>query len=458
MKDKSLTMLALPPDTARLEPEAPAFQPVRLLEVELSQPLPSISAYDARTERCYQRAQVLVRLHTRPLGLVDLHLDEDGLSAAAYADQIWQDLRQAINDHLRQDGLPEMTGLTVAGLPYSEEPTCLRKRNQFLAEPPFVTVVVPTRDRTEQLATCLPSLVALEYPRYEIIVVDNAPQTSATADLIGQHYSHLPHVRYVREDRPGRPWARNCGMRHAQGEIVAYTDDDAVADPHWLAELARGFQTTDNVACVTGLALPAELETQAQVWFEHFGGFSKGFSERIFDLTEHRPANWLYPYSAGIFGAGVNMAFKTSALRALGGFDPAFGNGQDIEAFFRVIIRGYRLVYEPGALIYHSHRKDYSALKKQLYRYGVALTAFVTKCIIDDPKRVFDIGRKLPYGLFYALSSKSSKNYKKGSSYPPELTRIELKGMLYGPLAYFRSRWHVRQTIRQSGPLAVHAK
>jgi glycosyltransferase involved in cell wall biosynthesis len=121
----------------------------------------------------------------------------------------------------------------------------------------------------------LRALLALDYPRYEIIVVDNAPSTSATADFIRQTYRDVPQVRYVREDRPGLSWARNCGLMAARGEIVAFTDDDVVLDPYWLIELVKAFHVADDVMCVTGLVLPLELETPAQFLLEEFGGLAR---------------------------------------------------------------------------------------------------------------------------------------------------------------------------------------
>src|SRR5262249_16734111 len=145
---------------------------------------------------------------------------------------------------------------------------CLQEREQFLAHAPFVSVIVPTRDRPEQIRRCLQLLMALEYPRYEIIVVDNAPSTSATADFIQQNYHDVSRVRYTREARPGRCLALNSGMMAAQGEILAFTDDDVVIDRYWLVELVRGFSRADDVVCVTGIVLPLELEAPAQLWFE----------------------------------------------------------------------------------------------------------------------------------------------------------------------------------------------
>src|SRR5438105_5250436 len=87
------------------------FIPVRIVEVELEQPLPTLPAFDDKKGRCYQRARCLVRLHTQPLGLVDFTFDTDELSPDEYASRIWQALGEQINAHLREDGLPEVTTL-----------------------------------------------------------------------------------------------------------------------------------------------------------------------------------------------------------------------------------------------------------------------------------------------------------------------------------------------------------
>lgn len=437
------------PEAAALVAQVPDFAPARILEIEVGQQLPDVSAFDEKTGRHYQRAKCLVRLHTQPLGMVELQLAENGVSADEYAPHIWRALSEKINEHLRQDGLPEVTRLSAMGLSDSSALACLEKRERFVVQAPFVSVIVPTRDRPEQMQACLQLLMALHYPWYEIIVVDNAPSTSATADFIRQNYRDAPQVRYIREDRPGRCLALNCGMMAAQGEILAFTDDDVVVDRYWLVELVRGYSRADDVACVTGLVLPLELETPAQFWIEEYGGFSKGLTRRVFDMGESHPKTLLYPYTAGRFGTGANMSFRTTFLRSVGGFDLALGagslaqGGEDLAAFFQVVTRGYRLVYEPAALLYHPHRRDYMALRKQIYGYGVGLTAYLTKILLDTPRLLFDLIPKLPYGLFFILSGRSPKNSKKSAHYPKALTTLELKGVLYGPFAYMRSRWTV---------------
>jgi GT2 family glycosyltransferase len=458
--DSSLSKREEPP---RYEPEAPGFKPLRILEVEISQPLPAVSAVDVATSHKYERALALVRLHTQPLGVVELQLDKDGLTAEACARQIWQALRAEIIVHLRRDGWLEPAALEATGMPSAGRPPCLHERDRLLANAPFVSVVVATHDRPASLAACLRSLVSLDYPNYEIIVVDNAPRTGATADVVRHTYGTVAQVHYAREDRPGLAFAHNRGLRDVHADIVAFTDDDVVADRHWLTGLVRGFSVAENVACVTGMIFPLELQMPAQVWIEQYGGFSKGCTRRVFNLAENRPKNPLFPYAAGAFGSGANMAFRTSVLRAIGGFDPALGagsrarGGDDLAAFFGVISAGYTLVYEPAAIVHHRHHRNYDDLRQQMYGYGVSLTAYLAKSLLDKPGLFLDVAVRIPHGLVYALSPRSPKNRRKRVDYPRELTTLEQKGMLYGPFAYMRSRWQTR-TMRPRGSLRSAAK
>jgi GT2 family glycosyltransferase len=429
------------------------YSPVRVIEIDLEHPLPTISAFDEKKESHYQHACCLVRLHEQSLGLVELKFDEDELSADEYVPQIWQNLHVQINEHLRQDGLPSVTTLPSKGLSMSSTPLCIEMREQFLTHAPFVSIIISTHDRPERLAKCLKSFMSLCYPQYEIIIVDNAPSTNATADLVQTLSQDMPLIRYVREDAPGLSWARNRGIKVARGEILAFTDDDVVVDPYWLVGLARGFEVAEDVACVTGLILPLELETPAQILFEEYGGFNKGFNRRIFksDRRDYYAEMPLYPYVPGRFGSGASMAFTADFLRKIGGFDLALGsngpsrNGQDIAMFLMVILKGYKLVYQPESLLYHLHRSDYEGLRKQIYYYGVAITAFLTKIVLENPLRFFDLMAKVPYGFFFILNSRSPKNKKRSERYPKELIALERKGMLFGPLAYIVSRRKLSQ-------------
>jgi GT2 family glycosyltransferase len=432
----------------------PPFEPVRLLEVELAGQIPRVSTPPAPGAR-HRRAQALVRLHTRPLGLVRLELGDHGLESTELAERIWSDLAGEINRHLLADNVPALDFLPTAGISSASLPLCVKQRRQALRRAPFVSVAIATRDRPGMLADCLDSLVALEYPSYEILVVDNAPGTDTTQELVRTRYSSRPGppVRYIHEPRPGLAAAHNRGVRETSAEIIAFTDDDVVVDRFWLLELVRRFES-QRVGCVTGMILPLELETPAQVWLEQYGGFSKGFDDALFDLDENRPAAPLFPYTAGTFGSGASMAFRTDVLRLIGGFDPAIGagtlalGGDDLAAFFDVVAAGYGVAYAPAALVRHRHRRDYESLRRQAYGYGVGLTAFLTKTVLDRPTRLLEIARRMPRGLAHALRPTSEKNAGKQADYPQQLTRLELKGMVHGPTAYIRSR---RARPRRSG-------
>jgi glycosyltransferase involved in cell wall biosynthesis len=457
-------MLVSKSEIPTIQDSIPELAPARILEIELGEPLAALSAVDERNGKRYQRALCLVRLHTIPLGVVELQFTESQIAPSVYAQQVWNGLSAAINEHLQADALPAVSGLDAAGIPCPGGPRCMEERAQFFASAPFVSVIVPTHNRPETLDGCVRSLAQLHYPSYEVIVVDNAPRSSATADLVREISAEYPCVRYLLEDRPGVSWARNSGMMAARGEILAFTDDDVVVDRYWLIELVRGFTRANNVACVTGYNLPLELETPAQFWYEEYGGaywFQKqqgtrwGFKREIYDNREHRASMSLYPYRAGMFGCGASMAFTATFLRGIHGFDPALGgNGparcaQDIAVFFQVIMRGYTLVYEPASLVYHLHRSTFSALRKQIYNYGVGLTAYLTRNVLERPLLLFDMLGKAVYAGVAFLRGRRQPKHVHSPHYPSELSKLKLKGMLYGPLAYLQSRRVARRVRRQ---------
>jgi GT2 family glycosyltransferase len=148
-----------------------------------------------------------------------------------------------------------------------------------------------------------------------------------------------------------------------------------------------------------------------------------------------------------LFGTGNNFAFRTAALREIGGFDPALGNGtpalggEDSEVLLRAVLTGHTVVYQPKAIVMHAHRPDLEGLRRQLYAYGAGLSAYLVKTLLSNPRLIGAFARKLPTGLWFALGSGSPKNANKTAAYPSELTWIERRGVLYGPIGYLRSRW-----------------
>jgi GT2 family glycosyltransferase len=282
-------------------------------------------------------------------------------------------------------------------------------------------------------------------------VVDNAPTSDSTERLVRERFGDADAaVTYVREPTPGLAVAHNRGVASAHGEILAFTDDDVVVDQDWLAAIAEGFASGDRVGCVTGLIVPGELETRAQAVLEARGGFAKGFARRYYDLR-HPSDDRLFPFSAGRLGSGANMAFSASLLRELGGFDPAIGagtlarGGDDLLAFFRTITAGYGLVYQPDALVWHHHRRAEAALATQAFGYGTGLSAYLTSALVHEPGTLPALLRRVPRGVAHALAR--TRPVGQGPTvWPRRLSTLERRGLLYGPFAYARSRWHMRRT------------
>lgn len=246
-------------------------------------------------------------------------------------------------------------------------------------ESPSVSVVVCTRDRPSDLRRCLASLLACGPRAAEIIVVDNAPSTDATFDVVRA----FPQVRYLREPCPGLSHARNAGARAASGEVVAYTDDDVEVRPDWIGSLARPF-ADPSVACVTGIVVPADLGSDAACIFEFdIGGFGREFSVRRFDASFLRRTWWQSP-DVWQIGAGANMAIRRSAFARVGLFDTRLGAGasgcsEDSELWFRLLRAGLLCHYDPGVVVFHHHRADRGSLARQLRAYtrGHVVALFV---------------------------------------------------------------------------------
>ena len=249
---------------------------------------------------------------------------------------------------------------------------------------PTVTVIVCTRDRADQLRSALTSVLELDYPAFDVVVVDNAGATDATRELIRTEFAD-PRVRAVSEPVPGLSRARNTGLLAATGEIVAYTDDDVIVDRHWLTGLVAGFARADDVSLVTGLVPSGELRTAVQRYFDDRVSWSGNIVARQFRLAEPPADLPAFPFSVGEFGTGANFALRRTVALEMGGFDTAFGvgsrtgGGEDLDIFTRVLFRGDALVVEPSALVWHRHRSDLDALRAQAVGYGSGLGAWLTK-------------------------------------------------------------------------------
>lgn len=428
------------------EPGIDKVASVRLVQIDLAEPLPTIAPGTA------EWAQLLVTMHGQPLGVVPADLRGGALGPAELRATVDAALGDLVQEHLSYDA----SGGPDPDRADGSTPRCLR---DLRPDPgaPMVSVVVPTRDRAEQLAVCLDSLLHVDYPAFEVLVVDNAPADDATRRMVEEKFGSDPRVRYLRDERPGASLARNLGTRAARGDIVAFTDDDAIVDPSWLAALVAGFADDPQVMCVAGLTLPTELDTPAQVAFELYGGMTCGFRRRVYDLGAHRGDTLLYPYTAGVFGASNNVAFRRLPFLARGGFDTALGpatptfGAEDLDSFLSVIMGGDRILYEPRAVVRHEHRRSFPELYWQVFTYSAGFTALLLKWALTDRRVAVDLARRVPRLLPAAFLAAHRSGAEAGcGDYPPQLRWLERFGYLYGPVAYTRSRIRPRRTARNA--------
>jgi GT2 family glycosyltransferase len=328
----------------------------------------------------------------------------------------------------------------ISALPEAQEPP------PGPAEP--FTVIVCTRERPAMLKTCLESLRRLEYPAFDVLVVDNGSRTPQTRNVVEGMAD--PRFRYAFEPRAGLSIARNTGVRLAGNSYLAFTDDDVVVDPHWLTGLMAGFQRSPDVELVTGAVPTAQLESPAQAYFDQRVGWASDLPAQLFSLEQPPPGDALFPFRFGSYGTGANFAVKRESVLGLGGFDELLGvgsrtgGGEDIDYFVRALLADAALAREPGAIVWHLHRRDVSDLRKQIADYGLGLGAVIAKLAFS---------RRLPMVLLRV--SNGYRQARAMTTVPTStdvdwraLRRAELFGIVKGAFVYVTSRMRARFTQR----------
>ena len=226
-----------------------------------------------------------------------------------------------------------------------------------------ITLIVCTRNRATHLQLTLEALSRLQASEpWQLIIVNNG-STDATQDLLDHFAERDPmHVILVQEAVPGVANAQNAGLKHASGDILAFTDDDCYPEPDYLERVRECFLETpiDYLGGRVLLYDPQDAPVTIQT------------RETRVNLSP----NCYIP--AGIIH-GAAFAFTRNAIDALGGFDPAWGpggalnSGNDIDALIRCSALGFRGAYDPRPVVYHHHRRRWGAdVDQVLKRYDVS--------------------------------------------------------------------------------------
>ncbi len=410
-------------------PRVPGFQRTRVVSVELTQPISDVAAAG------YQAVLALMRLGGFPIGYVTSTVT-DGVCDGGR-------LRRRAIDTLSE---PIARQLAVNAV-------------HTLARPlPSVTVAICTRDRAADLARCLDAVDALSPQPDEVIVVDNGSQDDAVREVVAQHQ----RARYVLEPQPGLDRARNRAIAESHGDIIAFTDDDVVVDPLWIAALQKSFADDPQVQAITGLVMPLELETPAQALFERYGGFGRGLSRRFYHVDRRAGERAAQLHGGtGKFGTGANMAFRRALFTQIGLFDPALdvgtvtNGGGDLDMFFRVLQAGHTLRYEPSAIVWHRHRRSYAELRRQIANNGVGFYSYLVRNALAFPSERGDLIWLGGWWLWYWNIRRLLTSFLKPGKFPRDLIVAELSGSFVGLTRYFRAR---RAAGADNAPLALQRR
>jgi glycosyltransferase involved in cell wall biosynthesis len=247
---------------------------------------------------------------------------------------------------------------------------------------PKVSVVVACYNGERTLRACLDSLQRLDYPDYELILVDDG-STDATAQIA----SNRPNLRYIRHPQNlGLSVARNTGTAAAKGEIVAFTDADCRADPDWLYYLVGDLLESDFAAIGGPNLLPPEDSLIAAAVMVSPGG----------------PAHVMLTDRQAEHIPGCNMAFYKWALDEVGGFDPIFHKaGDDVDLCWRLQQVGHKIGFSPAGFVWHYRRSTIGEYLKQQRGYGEAEALLVRK----HPEYFNFFGSSVWRGRIYGASS-----------------------------------------------------
>ncbi len=255
-----------------------------------------------------------------------------------------------------------------------------------LVELPSFSVIVCTHNGGERIVACLLALRHLVYPNYEVVVVDDG-STDDTAELV----RGFDEVRLIESKRCGLSAARNRGAHEAQGDIIAYTDDDCEPDIHWLRWLAFAFEQGGWDACGGPNLAPHPKVSN--------DGGASVIDEVVVACAPGAPSHVLLSDNEAEHLPGCNLAVRRDVLEAIGGFrDRYWIAGDDVDFCWRLEEAGFRMGFAASAFVWHRRRSTLWRYFKQQYHYGKAEALLMR----DHPERFRSTGGALWKGCVYS--------------------------------------------------------
>lgn len=245
-----------------------------------------------------------------------------------------------------------------------------------------VVIIIPVRGCPANLKKCFSSLWELDYPDYEVIVVDDGLSREGLSVLD----EFKDKIKVLQSGGYGPSFSRNLAARNTSARFLAFTDSDCIVEKNWLKELMKGFERyPDAVACGGRQRLPADAEKfERKVFlFMKRTGFITDYMRRVKedDLIEvnHNPS--------------CNVIYKRDIFLQEGGFLEGLWPGEDVELDYRLKKKGYKVIFNPAAIVYHYKQKNLKSFSEMMYRYGKAQGFLVKK------HGVFRKIQMVPFGL-----------------------------------------------------------
>ncbi|RKZ49143.1 MAG: glycosyl transferase [Candidatus Parabeggiatoa sp. nov. 3] len=224
-----------------------------------------------------------------------------------------------------------------------------------MTQQPFFSIVIPTYNRPQQLALCLQSLARQDYPRFEVIVVDDGSEV-LLSELVLSFRDQLD-ITLLTQDNAGPAAARNTGAAQAKGRFFAFTDDDCQPDANWLKNLAAAFKKNPNNAIggKTINQLPKNIySTASQLLIDYLYSYYNSERNQARFLTTN------------------NLALPAKLFHAINGFDTHFplAAAEDRDFCHRWLNNGYRMIYNFKIVVYHEHHLTLFSFWRQQFNYG----------------------------------------------------------------------------------------
>jgi glycosyltransferase involved in cell wall biosynthesis len=300
----------------------------------------------------------------------------------------------------------------------------------------FIPVKTENVQPFKNLLDSLKDYGYLSNKNFGVVVIDDGCKHQGVRDLC----SNYP-ITYFRTKGIGKMAALNYGLKKTSSKYVAFTDhDNIIMKPSWLKILKSNLVSKD-VGYVSGKVKLFKGRAEAQRRWEKKGALNKGNKKLILDKEFFNKFRFK-GVPVNICTAGSNHIMPRKVIKEIGYHDERFGPGAfidgaggDLDITYKVLRKGYKVIYEPRAVIGHQHPTSFSLLRRKMYTYGISDTAIHLKFFLEfgDIRSLFQV----PYRL-YQNTSRFLRSYAGSYPLPPSVAFASILGNLMGPVKYFQ--------------------